>query len=106
MKLKKSALIERLVEDMITFTEEETSRKVKTEIARDTINLFFDFIKEALRDGDRVEIRGFGSFVVKDYDGYTGRNPKTGVKVEVKPKKLPAFRPGRQLKNLVDKKGG
>lgn len=104
MKLKKSALIEKLVVEMDTFIEEEASHKVKTEIARDTVNLFFDSIKEALRDGDRIEIRGFGSFVVKDYDGYTGRNPKTGVKVEVKPKKLPAFRPGRQLKALVDQK--
>lgn len=92
------------VERVDTFTEEEISSKAKTEIARDTVNLFFGSIKEALKGEDRVEIRGFGSFSVKNYDGYTGRNPKTGVKVEVGPKKLPIFRPGRELKSLVDGK--
>ena len=104
MKLKKSALIEKLVQEMDTFTDPETSPKDKTTIARETVNLFFNSIKEALQGGDRVEIRGFGSFNVKEYAEYTGRNPKTGVKVEVQPKKLPVFRPGRQLKSLVDGK--
>jgi len=104
MKLKKSALIEKLVIEMDNFTDEKTSNKIKTEIARDTVNLIFGSIKESLATGDRVEIRGFGSFHVKEYDGYIGRNPKTGVKVEVQPKKLPAFRPGRELRSLVDKK--
>ena len=54
--------------------------------------------------GDRVEIRGFGPFHAKEYSACTGRNPKTGAKVEVQPKKLPVFRPGRELKNMVDKK--
>jgi len=102
MKLKKSALIDRLVEEMDSFVDGETSQKVKTEIARETVNLFFGSIRESLATGDRVEIRGFGSFHVKNYEGYTGRNPKTGVKVEVGPKKLPVFRPGRELKSLVD----
>jgi len=104
MKLKKSALIERLVEEMGPFTDGETSSKVKTDTARETVNLFFDSIKEALKGGDRVEIRGFGSFHVKEYEGYTGRNPKTGVKVEVQPKRLPVFRAGRELKSMVDNK--
>ena len=104
MKLKKSILIEKLVEEMDTFTDEESSTKVKTEIARDAVNLFFSSIKESLVAGDRVEIRGFGSFTVKEYEGYTGRNPKTGDQVKVKPKKLPAFRPGRELRSLVDGK--
>jgi integration host factor subunit beta len=104
MKLKKSALIDKLAEEMDSFTEDETSSKVKTEIARETVNLFFNSIKDALKTGERVEIRGFGSFHVKEYEGYTGRNPKTGAKVEVEPKKLPVFRPGRGLRSLVDKK--
>jgi len=104
MKLKKSGIIEKLVQEMDTFTDQEISSKAKTDIARDTVNLFFESIKEALQEGDRVEIRGFGSFLVKNYDGYTGRNPKTGVRVEVQPKKLPVFRPGRELKSLVDGK--
>ncbi len=104
MKLKKSALIERLVEEMGSFTDERTGNKAKTEMAQETVNLFFGSIKESLAAGDRVEIRGFGSFHVKEYDGYTGRNPKTGHKVEVQPKKLPVFRAGRELKTIVDQK--
>jgi integration host factor subunit beta len=92
------------VQEMDTFTDQETSSKVKTEIARDTVNLFFGSIKESLAAGDRVEIRGFGSFHVKKYEGYTGRNPKTGDSIEVQPKKLPVFRAGKELKNLVDQK--
>jgi integration host factor subunit beta len=49
-----------------------------------------------------VEIRGLCSFFVKEYDGYTGRNPKTGEKVKIKPKKLPFFKPGKELKERVD----
>jgi len=74
----------------------------KTEIARETVNLFFNSIKDALQGGDRVEIRGFGSFSTKQYGEYIGRNPKTGEKVKVKPKKLPVFRPGRELRDIVN----
>ena len=104
MKIKKSDLIERLVVEMDNLSVNETSTKTKTETARETVNLFFDSIKEALKTGDRVEIRGFGSFHVKNYGGYTGRNPKTGQKVEVQPKRLPVFRAGRELKRIVDSK--
>jgi integration host factor subunit beta len=67
------------------------------------VNTFFDSVKESLVNGERVEIRGFGSFKVKDYGGYTGRNPKTGEIVEVQPKRLPFFRPGKELKEFVNK---
>ncbi|MCP4752579.1 MAG: integration host factor subunit beta [Proteobacteria bacterium] len=83
------------------FSEEETDRQ-KHKVARETVNLFFNGIKDALKEGDRFEIRGFGSFYVREYDGYTGRNPKTDEKVDVKPKKLPVFRPGKELKEMVD----
>ncbi|MFW6323570.1 MAG: HU family DNA-binding protein [Desulfovibrionales bacterium] len=66
------------------------------------VNTFFDSIKESLKEGDRVEIRGFGSFKIKDYKGYIGRNPKSGIEVEVQPKRLPFFRPGKQLKEYVN----
>ncbi|RTZ80556.1 MAG: integration host factor subunit beta, partial [SAR324 cluster bacterium] len=56
------------------------------------VRIFFDRIKAALSAGDKVEIRGFGSFTLKKYKGYIGRNPKTGETVEVKPKQLPVFR--------------
>lgn len=77
----------------------------KMEISRETVNLFFQSIKEALDNGDRVEIRGFGSFSTKHYGEYVGRNPKTGEKVNVRSKRLPVFRPGRELKKLVDNAG-
>jgi integration host factor subunit beta len=101
MKLNKSRLIDKLANEISAFAEEK-SQKERTMIARETVTLFFDAIKDSLKSGDRVEIRGFGSFSVKTYDGYTGRNPKTGEKVDVRPKKLPSFRPGRELKRIVD----
>ena len=70
--------------------------------AETIINLFFDTMAEALAKGDRVEIRGLCSFFVKKYSGYTGRNPKTGEKVKIKPKKLPFFKVGKELKERVD----
>ena len=66
------------------------------------VNIFFDSIKEALKEGRRVEIRGFGSFKIKEYDGYIGRNPSTGEQVEVKPKRLPFFRVGKELKEFLN----
>ncbi|MEW5913748.1 MAG: HU family DNA-binding protein [Thermodesulfobacteriota bacterium] len=69
------------------------------------INTIFGSVEEALVRGDRVEIRGFGSFKVKDYDGYQGRNPKTGEIIEVGRKKLPFFKVGKELKERVDSVG-
>ena len=71
------------------------------EITDKVVNLFFDHIKNALAEGDKVEIRGFGSFFLKDYEAYVGRNPKTGEPVEVSQKKLPVFRTGKDLKERV-----
>ena len=56
------------------------------------VHLFFDKISDALADGDRVEIRGLCSFYVKEYDSYEGRNPRTGKRVQVGPKRLPFFK--------------
>jgi integration host factor subunit beta len=67
------------------------------------VDIFFNGMAYALAKGDRVEIRGLCSFFVKEYDGYTGRNPKTGEKVKIKPKKLPFFKPGKELKERVDR---
>ena len=66
------------------------------------VNLFFDEMADALANGDRVEIRGLCSFFVKKYKAYTGRNPKTGEKVKIKPKKLPFFKCGTELRERVD----
>jgi len=67
------------------------------------VRIFFDRIKAALSAGDKVEIRGFGSFTLKKYKGYIGRNPKTGETVEVKPKQLPVFRTGKDLRSRVNR---
>ena len=73
----------------------------KVEAAR-VVQLFFDSMSEALARGDRVEIRGLCSFFVKNYKSYMGRNPKTGAKVTIKPKKLPFFKSGKELRKRVD----
>jgi integration host factor subunit beta len=70
--------------------------------AEKIVALFFDKMSDALAQGERVEIRGLCSFFVKKYGGYTGRNPKTGEKVKIKPKKLPFFKVGKELKDRVD----
>ena len=71
--------------------------------AEKIVTLFFDQMAEALAKGNRVEIRGLCSFYVKKYKAYTGRNPKTGEKVKIKPKKLPFFKVGKELKDRVDR---
>ena len=67
------------------------------------VALFFDKMADALVQGDRVEIRGLCSFFVKKYGTYTGRNPKTGERVKIAPKKLPFFKVGKELKERVDR---
>ena len=66
------------------------------------VDVFFDEMASALAKDDRVEIRGLCSFYVKKYKAYTGKNPKTGESVKVKPKKLPFFKCGQELKEKVD----
>ena len=70
--------------------------------AEKIVAILIDKMAEALAKGDRVEIRGVCSFYVKKYKGYTGRNPKTGELVKIKPKKLPFFKVGKELKERVD----
>ncbi len=67
------------------------------------VHQFFDEMADALANGDRVEIRGLCSFYVKEYKAYTGRNPKTGEQIKIKPKELPFFKCGKELKERVDK---
>lgn len=86
--------------DLITMLKNETNL-IKSE-AEMVVNLFFNEMAEALSKGDRVEIRGLCSFYVKQYKSYTGRNPKTGETREIKPKKLPFFKCGKELKERVD----
>ena len=71
--------------------------------AEKIVDAFFDALIKTLSKGERVEIRGFGSFTVKDYKPYVGRNPKTGEQINVTSKKLPFFKVGKALKEKVDK---
>jgi len=72
--------------------------------AMEIVNLIFDGFTNELKNGGRIEIRGFGSFSIRKYKAYKGRNPKTGKTVDVKPKKLPYFKVGMELKKIVDGK--
>ena len=70
--------------------------------ATEIVDLVFDGFTDTLKNGSRIEIRGFGSFTVRKYKAYTGRNPKNGEHVEVKPKRAPFFKVGRELKKMVN----
>ena len=70
--------------------------------AEKVVQVFFDEMSDALARGDRVEIRGFCSIYLKDYKGYTGRNPKTKQVIQVQPKRLPFFKCAKELKERVD----
>jgi integration host factor subunit beta len=89
--MNKIDIINKVAEDM------KLNQKV-TKIAVDTI---VDTIKQAIVKGERVEIRGFGSFTIRQYKAYKGRNPKTGQLVDVRPKKLPYFKVGKELKEMI-----
>ena len=67
------------------------------------VHTIFDSMVEALDREERVEIRGFGNFTIREYKAYTGRNPKTGGKVDVSPKRMPFFRVGKDLRERVDR---
>ena len=79
-----------------------TKEGLHEKTASEVVNMVMDGFTDALRKGGRIEIRGFGSFCVRAYDGYTGRNPKTGAKTEVRGKKLPFFKVGKELKEGVN----
>ena len=66
------------------------------------VSAIFDSVVRALPSGDKVEIRGFGSFGTRQRRGRIGRNPKTGAKVDVPPKRIPFFKPSKELRKLVD----
>lgn len=70
--------------------------------AEDAVNCIFDSLASALAAGHRIEIRGFGSFSLKEHRAYVGRNPKTGDEVPVERKHSIHFKVGKQLRELVD----
>jgi len=93
--MKRSGLIHALKEKV------DLSRKD----AEKVVDTFFGELKKTLSKGDRVEIRGFGSFTIKHYKPYLGRNPKTGEQIQVTSKKLPFFKVGKELKESVPTNG-
>lgn len=84
--------------------ELQIKTKLNKKEAAEVVNLFFETIADALVNGDRVEIRGLCSFYVKEYESYTGRNPKTGEHVQIPAKNLPFFKCGKELKDMVNEK--
>ncbi|HPA15241.1 MAG TPA: HU family DNA-binding protein [Desulfobacterales bacterium] len=86
--------------ELISALKNETDIS-KSEAAK-VVQIFFDHMADALANDERVEIRGLCSFFVKKYKSYTGRNPKTGEKVAIKPKRLPFFKSGKELKERVN----
>ena len=88
----KSELIERISEKL----------KLPNGKAEQIVNCVFDSMVKALQEGEGIEIRGFGSFTVREYKAYEGRNPRTGETVHVAPKKLPFFKVGKDLRERVN----
>ncbi|HJL40790.1 MAG TPA: integration host factor subunit beta [Myxococcales bacterium LLY-WYZ-16_1] len=90
--MNKSELVEKLAE----------RAKITKKRAEQVVNLVFEQMSDALKRGERIEIRGFGSFTSKAYEAYTGRNPRTGETIHVPAKRLPFFKVGKELKERVD----
>lgn len=90
--MNKSELVEHLAE----------RARITKKRSEQVVNLVFEQMGLALQRGDRVEIRGFGSFTSRPYEAYTGRNPRTGDPIHVPAKRLPFFKVGKELKERVD----
>ena len=90
--MTKSELIEKMAEENPNLTRKQVEF---------IVNGVFDLIKKSLAEGDKVEIRGFGSFKIRDKKAKVGRNPKTGERVEVPAKKVPYFKPGKEIKETL-----
>ena len=91
--MTKAELIERVL----------TAADLNKKEAEAAVEAFFDSIIQSLREGEKIELRGFGSFRLRRREPRKGRNPKTGDKVDVPPKKVPYFKPGKELKELINR---
>ena len=89
-----------------------TKAQLVNEVARTTeltkkhaeliVNTVFDSIVQSLKEGEKIELRGFGSFRIRNRGPRVGRNPKTGARVDVPPKRIPYFKPGKELKEMLN----
>ena len=93
--MTKADLVDKLADKVRDITKKE---------ADIIVNAFFDSIKEALAIGEKVEVRGFGSFKLRSRKERDGRNPKTGTAVSIPAKLVPFFKAGKELKEMVDGK--
>jgi integration host factor subunit beta len=93
--MTKAELVEK-VANKINLTKKETEG---------IVSIIFQSITDSLTEGDKVELRGFGSFRIRERNARVGRNPKSGEKVEVPAKKVPFFKAGKELREIVDEKG-
>ncbi|HEY8922937.1 MAG TPA: HU family DNA-binding protein [Polyangia bacterium] len=86
----------------------ELSRRQNIPVARaeSIVDAIFGSIEATLCRGERIEIRGLGSFELRSYGAYSGRNPRTGEKVDVKPKRLPFFKVGKEMKDRINHVAG
>jgi integration host factor subunit beta len=91
--MTKSELIEKIV---------QKHGMLNLKVSETLVNTVFDSIEEALKNGDKVEIRGFGSFTIRERIGREARNPKTGETVTISAKKTPFFKTGKELKERVN----
>jgi len=89
--MNKSELVEQLA----------IKKDIPNKRAEEVVNMIFSSMTDAMVGGVRIEIRGLGSFMIKEYGTYTGRNPKTGEAIKVSPKKLPFFKVGKELKERI-----
>lgn len=90
--MKKSELISALA----------TKENITEKQAKDIVNMIFDGFTSSLSEGEGIELRGFGSFSVRSYKTYMGRNPKTGLQVRIEPKRLPFFKVGKELRRKIN----
>ena len=101
-------MLNRLEKDEKAMTKSDLIRvvSVKNDIpfpdAESAVNVFFQAMIDGMRSGKRIELRGFGTFAIREYDGYLGRNPRTGEPVNVPPKRLPFFKVGKDMREAVN----
>ena len=95
--MTKSELVDKIVEANGVLTRKESEM---------VVNIVFDSMGDALRNGEKVEIRGFGSFTVRERDAREARNPKSGEVVKIPPKKTPFFKTGKELRERVNGQKG
>jgi len=93
--MTKNDLIKKLQEELKSYSLQDVTHAV---------NIIFDSMINAIKRGERIELRGFGSFVVRERKPRLGRNPKSGAKVKLEKRKVPFFKTGKELRLMVDNK--